>query len=434
MWWLRTKVRSANRRAAENIVFPLAAVMHAPALQSQVWRGRMAKKLLTTAAAVLALALTACTPKGEAGSEAQGNGKEILVGEYGSLSGSEGTFGTSTHNGIMMAIDEVNTAGGINGRKIKVITEDDQSKQEEAANAVTKLISQDNVVALLGEVASSSSIAAAPIAQANKVPMITPSSTDPEVTKKGDYIFRMCFTDDYQGQALADYVAKQLGVKRVALLTDVKSDYSQGLARVFEQRYNADGGQIVARASYVKGDNDFRSQLTSIKPSNPEVLFVPGYFTDIGQIAQQARDLGITVPLVGGDGWESPKLIEIGGKALEGCYYSNHYFADGPAPAVRDFVNRYKQRFGGKPDSMAALGYDAARVLADAMKRAKKIDGPSIRDAIADTKNFQAVTGTITFGPDRNPIGKKFVIEEIRNGQLTLKATIDAPATTGTRR
>jgi branched-chain amino acid transport system substrate-binding protein len=394
----------------------------------------MAKNVFTIAAAVLALALTACPPKSEAGSDAQGNGKEILVGEYGSLSGSEGTLGTSAHNGIMMAIDEVNAAGGINGRKIKVITEDDQSKQEEAANAATKLISQDTVVALLGEVASSSSIAAAPIAQANKVPMITPSSTNPEVTRKGNYIFRTCFTDEYQGQGLADYVARQLGVKRVALLTDVKSDYSQGLAQVFERRYTADGGQVVARASYAKGDNDFRSQLTSIKPNNPEVLFVPGYYTDIGQIAQQARDLGITVPLVGGDGWESPKLIEIGGKALEGCYYSNHYFADDPAPAVHEFVNRYKQRFGGKPDSMAALGYDAARVLADAMKRAKKIDGPSIRDAIADTKNFQGVTGTITLGPDRNPIGKKLVIEEIRNGQLTLKATIEAPATTGTTR
>lgn len=384
----------------------------------------MAKRIFTIAAAALALALTACPPKGESGGAGQDAGKEILVGEYGSLTGSEGTLGTSTHNGIMMAIDEVNVAGGIDGRKIKVITEDDQSKQEDAANAVTRLISQDNVVALLGEVASSSSIAAAPIAQANKVPMISPSSTNPEVTRKGDYIFRMCFTDEHQGQALADYVAKQLGVKRVALLTDVKSDSSQGLVRVFEQRYTADGGQIVARASYAKGDSDFRSQLTSIKPSNPEVLFVPGYYTDIGQIAQQARDLGITAPLVGGDGWESPKLIEIGGKALEGCYYSNHYFANDPAPAVRDFVNKYKQRFGGMPDAMAALGYDAARVLADAMKRAKKIDGPSIRDAIAETRNFQGVTGMITLGPDRNPIGKKLVIEEIRNGQLALKATI----------
>lgn len=400
----------------------------------------MKSKTLVACLAVLSLSILGCPPKGEGGGGAGGGSGDILVGEFGSLTGTQATFGTSTHNGIMMAIDEVNGAGGVNGRKIKVITEDDQSKQDEAANAVTKLISENGVVALLGEVASSASIAAAPIAQTDKVPMISPSSTNPEVTKKGDYIFRMCFTDDYQGKALADYVAKQLGVKRVGLLTDVKSDYSQGLAKVFVGEFTADGGQIVAQASYANGDSDFHSQLTAIKPSNPQVLFVPGYYTDIGQIAQQARDLGISVPLVGGDGWESPKLIEIGGAALNGCYYSNHYFADDPAPIVHDFVTKYDQRFHGKPDSMAALGYDAARVLADAMKRAKKLDGPSLRDAIAATKDFQGVTGTITLGPDRNPVGKKLVIVEIKNGQLTLKATIDPlhgglqPATTATTR
>ncbi len=382
----------------------------------------MGNRILTLAAAVLALVFTACPPKGESGGPASG-GNDILIGEYGSLTGAQGTFGTSTHNGIMMAIDEVNGAGGINGRKIKVITEDDQSKQEDAANAVTKLISQNGVIALLGEVSSSSSIAAAPIAQRNKIPMISPSSTNPEVTRKGDYIFRMCFTDDYQGQALANFVVQQLGVKKVAMLTDVKGEYSQGLAHVFEQRFTQLGGQIVSRARYANGDSDFRSQLTSINLSNPQVLFVPGYYTDIGQIAQQARGLGIIVPLVGGDGWESPKLIEIGGKALDGCYYSNHYFANDPAPTVRNFVNKYKLRFGANPDSMAALGYDAARVLADAMKRAKRIDGPSIRDAIAATKDFPGTTGTITLGPDRNPIGKRLVIEEIRSGQLALKAS-----------
>jgi branched-chain amino acid transport system substrate-binding protein len=392
----------------------------------------MRNKILFLFTALLSLALLACPPESETGGGAAAGGSDILVGEFGSLTGMQATFGTSTHNGIMMAIDEVNARGGVNGRKIKVITEDDQSKQDEAANAVTKLISQNSVVALLGEVASSASIAAAPIAQANHVPMITPSSTNPEITKKGDYIFRMCFTDDQQGLALADYVAKGLGVKRVALLTDVKSDYSQGLARVFEGRYTADGGKIVGRASYANGDSDFHSQLTSIKPTNPEVLFVPGYYTDIGQIAQQARDLGITVPLVGGDGWESSKLIEIGKAALEGCYYSNHYFADDPTPLVRNFVDKYKLRFGAKPDGMAALAYDAARVLADAIGRAKKLDGPSLRDAIAATKNFAGVTGTITLGPDRNPVGKKLVVEEVRNGQLTLKATIDPAHGTAT--
>jgi branched-chain amino acid transport system substrate-binding protein len=392
----------------------------------------MTKKWLAIITVSLSFALLGCPPKSESGggNAASAGGGDILVGEFGSLTGPQATFGQSTHNGIMMAVDEVNAAGGINGRKIKVLTEDDQSKQEEAANAVTKLISQNGVLAVLGEVASSNSLAAAPICQSNKVPMISPSSTNPEVTKKGDYIFRICFIDTYQGENLANYVAQQLKMKRAAILTDVKSDYSNGLAQFFQERYAKLGGQIVGRQSYANGDSDFRSQLTAVKAVKPEVLFVPGYYTDIGQIAIQARDLGITQPLVGGDGWESPKLIEIGGKALEGCFYSNHYFADDPAPAVRNFVQKYRDRYGQKPDALAALGYDDMLVLADAMKRAKKLDGPSLRDAIGTTKNFSGVTGVITMGPDRNPIGKKLVIEEIRNGQLALKATVE-PAVTG---
>jgi branched-chain amino acid transport system substrate-binding protein len=394
----------------------------------------MRRNYLILFTAALALTLTGCPPKSETGGAAgaAAGGGDILVGEYGSMTGPQATFGQSTHNGIMMAMDEVNAAGGINGRKIKVLTEDDQSKQEEAANAVTKLISQNGVLAVLGEVASSNSLAAAPICQSNKVPMISPSSTNPEVTKKGDYIFRVCFIDTYQGENLAEYVAKQLRWTRAAILTDVKSDYSNGLAQFFEQRFRKLGGQIVAKQSYANGDSDFRSQLTAVKAAAPQVLFVPGYYTDIGQIAIQARDLGIKQALVGGDGWESPKLIEIGGKSLEGCMYSNHYFYADPAPLVRNFVQKYKDRYGVVPDALAALGYDAARVLADAMKRASKLDGPSLRDAIAATKGFPGVTGTLTIGPDRDAIGKKLVIEEIKNGQLTLKATVEPDTTSGT--
>src|SRR6185369_806392 len=270
----------------------------------------MKNKSIIALIAIASMALFGCPPKGseQSGTTASSGGGEILVGEYGSLTGPQATFGQSTHNGIMMAVDEINAAGGVNGRKIKVLTEDDQSKQEEAANAVTKLISQQNVVAVLGEVASSASLAAAPICQANKVPMISPSSTNPDVTKKGDFIFRLCFIDDYQGHSLADYVAKTLGVKKAAILTDVKSDYSQGLGHYFEEEFVKDGGTIVAKASYANGDSDFKSQLTSVKAAGPEILFVPGYYTDIGQIAIQAKDLGINAPLVGGDGWESPKL------------------------------------------------------------------------------------------------------------------------------
>jgi branched-chain amino acid transport system substrate-binding protein len=380
----------------------------------------------------LTVALAGCPPKNEAGGGGTGNaassGGDILVGEYGSLTGPQGTFGTSTHNAIMMAMDEINAAGGVNGRKIKVLTEDDQSKQEEAANAVTKLISQNNVLAILGEVASSNSLAAAPICQSNKVPMITPSSTNPEITKKGDYIFRTCFTDDYQGENIARYAATQLHDKRAAILTDVKNDYSTGLTATITRIFTSLGGQIVGQQSYSNGDSDFRSQLTAIRAQNPEVIFVPGYYTDVGQIAIQARDLGMKQPLMGGDGWESPKLVEIGGHALDGSMYTNHYFYGDPNPIVRDFVQKYKQRYGSIPDGMAALGYDAARVMADAIKRAKKLDGPSLRDAIAATKGFQGVTGTITIGPERDAVGKKIIIEEVKNAQLTLKATIQPSA------
>jgi branched-chain amino acid transport system substrate-binding protein len=386
--------------------------------------------IIVVSLAVLSFGLLGCPPK-EGGGTATGagGGGDILVGEYGSMTGGQATFGQSTHNGIMMAADEVNAAGGINGRKIKVLSEDDQSKPEEAPNAVTKLISKDNVLAVIGEVASSASLAAAPICQSNKVPMITPSSTNDSVTRKGDYIFRICFTDSYQGEYQAVFADQWCSMngkpKSIAMLTDVKSDYSQGLKAVVTAKFTALGGQVVGTQGYAQGDSDFRSQLTALKATNPSMIYVPGYYTDIGQIAIQARDLGITVPLLGGDGWESPRLIEIGGKSLEGCIYTNHYFYGDPSPVVSTFVQKYKERYGQTPDSLAALGYDAMKTLADAMKRAAKLDGPSLRDAIAQTKGLVGVTGTINIGPDRNAMGKSLVIEEIKNGQLTLKATID---------
>ena len=392
------------------------------------------QKKVTILIAILSLAVIGCPPKSETGGGGGEGGDTILVGEYGSMTGPQATFGQSTHNGIMMAIDEVNAAGGINGKKITIKSEDDQSKAEEAANTVQKLISQDNVVAVLGEVASSNSLAAAPICQQNKRPMITPSSTNPKVTQIGDYIFRLCFLDSYQGESMANYVTRQLGVKTAAILIDVKSDYSTGLASFFEAQFIKNGGRIVARQNYANGDSDFRSQLTAARSARPDILFVPGYYTDIGQIARQARDLGMKQPLVGGDGWESPKLVEIGGDALEGCYYSNHYHVDDPSPAVREFVQKYEARFGAKPDSLAALGYDSARVLVDAIKRAGTTEGPKLREAIAATKNFNGVTGMINLGPDRNPIGKKLVVLQIQNGNLVLKDVVDpsagaAPAT-----
>jgi branched-chain amino acid transport system substrate-binding protein len=385
------------------------------------------KSLVVLTVSCLSLVLFGCPPKeGGAGGKKMGvSGNEIPVGEYGSMTGLQATFGQSTHNGILMAADEINSAGGVKGKKIKVISEDDLSKHEEAANTVTKLISENNVVAVIGEVASSNSLAAAPICQSNKVPMISPSSTNPEVTKKGDYIFRMCYIDPYQGKALADFAINDLKVKRAAILRDVKSDYSMGLSQFFKDEFTRLGGEIVGDQSYSNGDSDFKAQLTTIKQTDPQIIFCPGYYNDVGQIAIQLRDLGMQQPLVGGDGWESPKLFEIGGKALDGCFYSNHYHSDDPAPQVRSFVDKYKERYGAKPDALAALGYDSMKVLADAMKRATTLDTKGIRDAIASTKGYVGVTGVINMGADRNPIDKKLVVLEIRNNTTTLRATVD---------
>lgn len=380
-------------------------------------------RIIPAVIAASSILLFGCPPKESAGG---GESGEIVIGHLASMTGGQATFGQLTDQGIRLALEEINAAGGVKGRKIRVITEDTQSKQEEAATAVSKLISRDNVVAILGEIASSNSLAAGPIAQANKVPMVSPGSTNPAVTEKGDYIFRICFIDPYQGEALAKYVATDMKLKRAAILRDVKSDYSMGLADFFKNTFTSLGGSIVADSSYAQGDSDFKSQLTTIKSQNPEVIFVPGYYTEIGQIAVQARDLGITVPLVGGDGWESPKLIEIGGKALEGCFYSNHYHVDDPAAA--SFVAAFEKKYGSKPDAMAALGYDSMKFLAAAMERAASLDGPTLREEIAKSAGFQGVTGTITLGPDRNPLMKKLVVLEIKDGKLVLRATVDPAA------
>jgi branched-chain amino acid transport system substrate-binding protein len=344
------------------------------------------------------------------------------------MSGGQASFGEAMNNGIQLAVEQLNSGGGIRGRKVRVIVEDDQSKAEEAATAATKLITRDEVLAILGEAASSNSLAAAPICQANRVPMVTPISTNPDVTKKGDYIFRICFIDPYQGEALARYVRDTLHFSRAAVLVDVKSDYSNGLADFFTRTFTERGGKITKRLTYASGDSDFRAQLTSLGATKPDMIFLPGYYTEVGQIISQARDLGIKQPFVGGDGWESPKLFEIGGSALNGCFYSNHYFVDDPAPEIRRFQAAYKRRYSVIPDSFAALAYDATNVLLDAMKRGKDFQRSTIRDQLARTSNFQGVTGTITLGADRNPVGKKIVVLEIQDNRVQLKGTVASGA------
>lgn len=352
-----------------------------------------------------------------------GSANEIVIGEYGSLTGTTATFGQSTHNGIMLAVDELGAGGLLGGRKVRVLTEDDQSKPEEAKTAATKLINQNNVVALLGEVASSRSLAAAPIAQKAKVPMISPSSTNAKVTQVGDYIFRVCFIDEFQGLVMAKFAANSLKIKKVAILKDVKNDYSVGLSNVFAQEFPKLGGTIVGVQSYSEGDSDFRAQLTQLKSLSPEAIYAPGYYTEVGTIARQAKDLGLNVPLMGGDGWDSPKLTEIGGDAINGSYFSNHYSADDPNPVIQKFVATYKKKFGLVPDGLAALGYDAAKVLFDAVTRAGSDDGAKVRDALAATKDFPGVTGSITIDKERNAV-KPAVVLKVDGGKLVYVETI----------
>jgi branched-chain amino acid transport system substrate-binding protein len=309
------------------------------------------------------------------------------------------------------------------GKKIDLIYEDNQSQAGQSATVVRKLISSDGVVAVLGEVASSRSLEAAPICQQSGIPMISPASTNPKVTQVGDYIFRVCFIDPFQGTVMANFVRKTLKLNSVAVLSDVKSDYSLGLAKFFKQGFTAADGKIIADENYSGGDKDFSAQLTAIKAANPDGIFVPGYYTEVGLIVLQAKQLGINCPIFGGDGWESSSLVPIGGAALEGDYFSTHYSPQDTSPAVQNFVKEFTAKYGETPDAMAALGYDSAMLLADAIKRAGATDGPKIRDALAATKNFPGVTGNITMDANRDA-SKPAVILEIKNGQFQYVKTI----------
>jgi branched-chain amino acid transport system substrate-binding protein len=389
--------------------------------------------------ATLALAAVACekkstpapaqpAPGGQPGATAPAaatpvDANTILLGEVGSLTGPEATFGISARNGIELAINEANAAGGVKGKKLAVRVYDSQGRPEEGAQAATRLIAQDKVVVILGEAASSVSMAMAEKAQAAKVPMITPTSTSPAVTKKGDYIFRVCFIDDFQGLVMAKFARENLKLSKVAVLRDNKAAFSMGLADVFIKTFKGFGGEIVADESYSKGDTDFRAQLTAIKQRKPEAVFVPGYYTDVGIIARQAREIGLKVPLLGGDGWDSDKLYELGGSALEGSYFSNHYSPDNPDPVLQQFLAKYKQAYGAVPDSVGVLAYDAARVAIEAMKRAPDLSGPALRDAIAATKDFPGVSGRITLDANRDAV-KEAVVLKVAGGKAEFVTTV----------
>ncbi len=351
--------------------------------------------------------------------------QDIVVGEFASLTGSEATFGINSSNGVELAKEEINNAGGVLGRKIRIVLEDDQSKPGQPSAAVKKLIASDKAIAIVGEIASSRSLEAAPICQEAKIPMVSPGSTNPRVTEVGNYVFRVCFIDPFQGTVMAKFALDQLHAKKVAVLQDVKSDYSQGLAKFFSDYFKAHGGEIVSDRFYSGGgtDRDFRAQLTAIKAAQPDAIFVPGYYTEAGLIAKQARSLGIKVPLLGGDGWDSPKLSEIGGSAINGCYFSTHFSPQDKNPKVQDFVSKYRTKFNAMPDGMAPLGYDAMMILAEAFKTAGGTDGAKVRDALANVKNYDGVTGKITIDEKRNAT-KSAVVLKVNGKQNDYVATV----------
>jgi branched-chain amino acid transport system substrate-binding protein len=352
------------------------------------------------------------------------NRTTIKIGYFGDLTGPTFNFGQSAINGVLMAASEVNQAGGINGRQIDVVIEDDKGSPEEAARLTTKLIDQDKVVAIIAGGTSGNSRAAAPKAQASHIPLISPSSTDPAVTQTGNYIFRACFVDTFQGEVMADFAVKTLKAQKAAILFDFNSPYSKGLTDYFKLSFARLGGSIVNEQTYTQGDADFKGQLSTIRSAEPDVIYIPGYYGDVALIAKQARMIGMTQPLLGGDGWDAPELWQLGGDALNGAYISTHYSVDDPSPAIQTFVDLYKQRYGNLlPDAHAALAYDAARLLFDAIARTDSTAGDKLREALAQTKNFNGVTGVISMDADRNAV-KPAVVLKLQDVKFIYQETI----------
>jgi branched-chain amino acid transport system substrate-binding protein len=382
---------------------------------------------------VAALAIVSCTKKESAeqnstapvsASTGRTDGK-IVFGHYASLTGDTASFGNSTKKGVDLAQKQLNAAGGFQGKPVEVITYDDQSKPEEASTMVTKLITQDNVTAVIGEVASKLSIVAADVAMRYRTPMVSPSSTNPAVTQKGDYVFRICFIDPFQGEVMAKFATENLHAKTAAILRDVSQDYAVGLADYFKKAFEAKGGKIVLDTSYNSKDTDFKAQLTEVKAKAPDVLFVPGYYNEVALILKQSRGLGMKLPVLGGDGWESEDLVKVAGKdALEGAYYSNHYAPDTKDAGAQAFIAAFKKEYNGElPDAMAALGYDTFNVLIDALKRAKSTSRDDLKAALTVTKDYKAVTGNITIDKDRNAV-KSAVVLKFHDGVANYFATV----------
>lgn len=357
------------------------------------------------------------------------NDKEIILGANYEMTGALAAVAKQTVNGINLAIKQTNEQGGVLGKQIKLIIADNKSEPSESANAITKLIKNDNVKLVFGSVASSNVLATVQIAHDSKIPLITATATNPSVTMEQDqvrpYVFRTCFIDPFQGEVMANFAAKSLQAKNAVMYIDSSSDYSKGLAKIFAEKFIANGGIIIGEESFLQKDQDFKSTLTKIKAINPDVVFIPAYYEEVGKIIRQAREIGIKSQLIGTDGWDDPKLIEIAGlSAVEGTFFSNHYSPQDQDPKVVGFVKAYKAEYNQEPSALAVLGYDCALVVIDAIKRAGSDDPEKIRQALEETKKLQITTGLLSIDNNHNPI-KSAVVVEIKNGQQIFKEKIN---------
>ncbi|MGG5255269.1 ABC transporter substrate-binding protein [Neobacillus sp. SM06] len=392
-------------------------------MRKRKFAGMLATLMLT--AGVIA----GCSSASTGGKSGDGGGT-IKIGANLELSGGVASYGQSALEGLEFAFDEINKNGGVNGKKLELVKVDNKSDAGEATNAAIKLVSQDKVAAIVGAATSTNTLAQVQIVQDNKIPLLTPTGTSPTITNKdgkvNEFVFRTSFIDPFQGTVAANFAAKELKVKKAAILIDNSSDYAKGLAAAFKKSFAKNGGEIVSEEAYVAKDTDFRATLTRIKAKNPEFVFLPGYYEEVGLIVKQARELGITAPFMGGDGWDSPKLVEIAGAAaLNNTYITNHYSSGDSDPVVQKFVKAFKEKYNGKsPDAFNALGYDSGYFLADAIKRAKSADPVKIKDAMAKTDGLQLVTGKVKLDKNHDPI-KSAVILEYKDGQQVFKTKVN---------
>ena len=356
--------------------------------------------------------------------------KDIKIGMVYELTGNTASYGTSAANGAKLAFKEINASGGVLGKQIKIISADNKGEPSESANAMSKVISQDKVVAVTGFTVSSCGIAASAVAEANKIPFVAAATVNPKVTfdertgKVKDYTFRACFIDSFQGTVGANFALNGLKAGKTAIMTDSSSDYSKGLTEIFRSTYVKAGGKIVAEESYLQKDQDYKPILTKIKAQNPDLLYIPGYYEDVGKIIKQARELGMTIPVLGADAWDSPVLVEMGGaQPLNNTYFTNFYSIEDKNPVSNAFVDAYKKEYGQTPDSMAAMGYDAAKLLVDAIRRADSTDAKKIKEALAATKNFSSVSGEMSLN-ERHDAVRGVVIIELKDGKQVYKETV----------